>query len=419
MIQLAGLALRSLVNRRFSVMLTVLTIAISVALLLGVERLRMEAREGFLRTVSGTDLIVGARANPVQLLLYAVFRIGDATNNVSWESYRTFAERPNVAWTIPISLGDSHRGFRVVGTNHDYFEHLRFAGDRELAFVEGRRFEGLYDAVIGAEVAARLDYTVGQRIVVAHGTGQVNLAEHDDQPFTVVGVLARTGTPVDQSVHVSLEAIEAIHTNWRSGTRLGLAPTLEELERADLTPSTITAFYMGLGSRMQVFAVQRAINEYREEPLSAILPGVALNQLWQLMSVAERALLITAACVVLVGLLGMLTALLATLNERRREMAILRSVGARPGHVFGLLIAESTLLTLAGLALGVVLMYVGLYSLSGWLEARFGLFLSLGGLGAGEWRLLALVLAGSFVIGLLPAWLAYRRSVADGMSVRT
>ncbi|MFN7552232.1 MAG: ABC transporter permease, partial [Pseudomonadota bacterium] len=388
-------------------------------LLLGVERLRQEAREGFLRTVSGTDLIVGARANPVQLLLYSVFRLGDATNNVSWQSYRMVADDPRVAWTIPLSLGDSHRGYRVLGTSTAYFEHLRYAGDRGLEFAAGAPFAGLYDAVIGAEVARALRYAVGDRIVVAHGTGRATLAQHDDQPFTVVGILARTGTPVDQTVHVSLEALEAIHKNWRFGTRIGEAPTAEQLAAADLTPRSITAFYVGVERKLSTFAVQRMVNEYREEPLSAILPGVALQQLWNLLGGVERALLATAACVVLAGLLGMLTAVLATLNERRREMAILRSVGARPGHVLWLLLLESAFLTVLGVLAGLLLLQAGLAVAAPLLETRFGLFLSVGWPSAPEWRLLALVLGAGFAVGLVPAVLAYRRSVADGMTVRT
>lgn len=416
---LLRLAWQSLANRRFTAVLTVATIAISVMLLLGVERLRQEARSSFLRTLSGTDLIVGARANPVQLLLYSVFRLGDATNNVSWESYRMVADDPRVAWTIPLSLGDSHRGFRVLGTNTDYFAHLRFAGDRALAFEAGAPFGGLYDAVLGAEVARALGHSLGDPIVVAHGTGRATLAAHDDQPFRVAGILARTGTPVDQTVHVSLEALEAIHKNWRFGTRIGEAPTPEALAAADLRPRSITAFYVGVERKLATFAVQRMVNEYRREPLSAILPGVALQQLWSLLGGVERALLATAACVVLAGLLGMLTAVLATLNERRREMAILRSVGARPAHVLWLLVLESAFLTAMGVLAGIALLYVALAIGAPLVESRFGVFLSLAPPGVGEWRLVALVLGAGLLVGLLPAWLAYRRSVADGMTVRT
>jgi putative ABC transport system permease protein len=119
------LALRSLGNRRLTAILTILSIGLSVALLLGVEKVRSGARESFANTISGTDLIVGARGGGVQLLLYSVFRIGNASNNITWKSFQDVAARPEVAWIVPLSLGDSHRGFRVLGTTRDYFERYR------------------------------------------------------------------------------------------------------------------------------------------------------------------------------------------------------------------------------------------------------------------------------------------------------
>jgi putative ABC transport system permease protein len=413
---LLRLAWASLANRRFTALVTVATIALSVLLLLGVERLRNEARNSFLRTVAGTDLIVGARAHPVQLLLYSVFHLGDATNNVSWASYREIAEREDVAWTVPISLGDSHKGYRVVGTTLGFFEHVRTGGNRELRFAEGQAFDGLFEAVLGAEVAERLGYTLGDSIVLAHGTGTLNPNQHDDRPFTVVGVLARTGTPIDHSVHVSLEAIEAIHINWRAGTRIGRAP--DEIPPERLQPRSITAFFVGLESRMATFAVQRAVNEFRAEPLTAVLPGVALQQLWGMLGVVEKALMLTAACVVAAGLLGMLAALLGTLSERRREMAILRALGAGPGTVSALLLLEALLLTAVGLLLGLALLHGGLALMAPMIERASGIAVELGWPSLAEFKLLGLVLGAGVAVGLIPAFLAYRRSLADGMMVR-
>lgn len=413
---LLRLAWASLANRRFTALVTVATIALSVLLLLGVERLRNEARNSFLRTVAGTDLIVGARAHPVQLLLYSVFHLGDATNNVSWTSYREIAEREDVAWTVPISLGDSHKGYRVVGTTAGFFEHVRTGGNRELRFDQGQAFDGLFEAVLGAEVAERLGYTLGDSIVLAHGTGTLNPNQHDDRPFTVVGVLARTGTPIDHSAHVSLEAIEAIHINWRAGTRIGRAP--DEIPPERLQPRSITAFFVGLESRMATFAVQRAVNEFRAEPLTAVLPGVALQQLWGMLGVVEKALMLTAACVVAAGLLGMLAALLGTLSERRREMAILRALGAGPGTVSALLLLEALLLTAVGLLLGLALLHGGLALMAPTLERASGIAIELGWPSLAELKLLGLVLGAGVAVGLIPAFLAYRRSLADGMMVR-
>lgn len=414
-----SLAWKSLLNRRFTALLTVTSIALSVALLLGVERLRTEARVSFANTLSGTDLIVGARSGPVQLLLYAVFRIGDATNNISWKSYQEIAAHPKVSWTVPISLGDSHRGFRVLGTTPAYFEHYRYARDRQLEITEGRQFSDLYDAVLGAEVADKLGYRVGDAIVIAHGASDVSFARHDDKPFRVVGVLARTGTPVDRTLHVGLDAIEAIHIDWQSGAPMpGIAISVDQARSMDLTPKAITGALVGLKSKVATFQVQRFVNDYPEEPLSAILPGVALSQLWDLIGIAENALLIVSAFVVVVGLFGMLTALLTSLNERRREMAILRSVGARPGHVFALIMGEAGFLTLLGGLLGLALLYFLLLAGQPIIESRFGIFIEIGGPSAYEWILLGAVLGAGFLVGSVPSYRAYRLSLADGLSVR-
>ena len=413
------LALKSLRNRLATAALTAFTIGLSVALVLCVERVRTEARQSFASTVSGTDLIVGARSGPVNLLLYSIFHVGDATNNVSWQSYREIAAWPDVAWSVPISLGDSHRGFRVMGTTKDFFERYRYGARHPLAFAQGRAFDDLYDAVVGAEVARRLGYAPGQSIVLSHGTGRIAIAEHADKPFRIVGVLARTGTPVDASVLVSLEAIEAIHIDWQSGTRIpGASVGAEEARHQDLTPKTITAFLLGLKSRIATFAVQRDINDYDAEPLLAILPGVTLQQLWSLVGVAENALLAVSALVVLVGLAGMVTALMTTLGERRREMAILRALGARPRLVFGLLVLEATILTFAGILIGIALAYLAVALGQRIALDRLGLALSIAWPSAAEWAFLGAVLVAGFVAGSLPALLAYRRSLADGLTVR-
>lgn len=414
------LALQSLRNRSLTAALTVLSIAVSVMLLLGVEVVRNGARQSFTDTISGTDLVVGARSGSLQLLLYSVFRIGNATNNVTWASYEEIARQPEVAWSVPISLGDSHRGFRVLGTTPEYFQRYRYRQSRTLAFADGKPFADLFDAVIGADVAKALGYKVGSPIVIAHGLGSVSFVEHDDKPFRVVGVLEKTGTPVDKTVHVSLEAIEAIHVDWQSGARSpGESVSADEVRQMDLKPKTITAALLGLKSKIQTFRLQRAINEYPREALSAIIPGAALQELWSLVQVAETALTAVSWMVVATAILGMVTSILTTLNERRREMAILRSVGARPGTIVGLLAAEAGLLTLAGVAAGVGLLYLALIGVAPAIDRWYGLRLALEAPRWGEIQMLAGIVLVGFLAGLLPALKAYRLSLADGMTIKT
>lgn len=419
------LAARSLRNRRFTALITVLSIALSVSLLLGVERLRTEAKSAFANTISGTDLILGARSGGIQLLLYSVFHIGNASNNIGWDSYQAIANDPRVAWSVPLSLGDSHRGFRVVGTTTGFFKHYRYARDRQPEFAQGAMFDHVHDAVIGADVATRLGYGPGARIVLAHGAGEVSLTHHDDQPFTVVGVLAATGTPLDRSILVDLRGIEAIHEDWIGGRPVprlhhqhGADQDADHEDHEEHTPKTITAALLGLHSKVQTFRVQRAINDYGHEPLLAVLPQVALAELWQLMSVAENALRLVSAMVVLVGLAGMATALVSGLEERRREMSILRAVGARPHQVLTLIVGEAAVLTALGIALGIGLLTAALSLLSPWLASHYGLYPALFHVSTNEFALLGLILAAGLLVGLIPGYRAYRNSLIDGLTPR-
>ncbi len=356
---LIRLALASAWNRRLSLGLTLLAVLLATTMLLSVERVRHAARDGFAQSVSGTDLVVGARTSPVQLVLYAIFRLGESTNNLKWETYQAISANPAVAWSVPLTLGDSHRGYAVLGTTADYFRHYRYGDKQLLRLAEGVVFEKLFDAVLGAEVAEKLDYRIGEKITLSHGDVGLPGMDHGDKPFTVVGIIAPTGTPVDRTVHVGLRAIEAIHLDWAGGAPIpGLSITADVVTKFDLNPKTITAFLVGLRQRSEVFRIQRSINEFRDEALLAVMPGVALDQLWQTVGVVEKALLAVSWLVLAVGLAGLMAVMLAGLNERRREMAILRSVGAGPRHILFLLMLESFVVSLLGCVLGLVIGHV-------------------------------------------------------------
>jgi putative ABC transport system permease protein len=394
------------------------SIALSVILLLGVEQLRTQARESFAQSISGTDLVVGARTSPIQLMLYAVFRLGDATHNIRWSSFQAIARHPAVAWAVPISLGDSHRGFAVVGTTLDYFEHFRYGDGRSLAFAAGHPFADIFETVIGAEVARHLGYQVGDCVVLNHGTGGLGLSEHSDKPFKVAGILARTGLPVDRSVHVSLQAIEAIHLDWQGGAPLpGLSIPPEYVRKFDLAPKEITAALVGLKSRAGVFQVQRFINQYKAEPLLAVLPGVALDELWSIVNIVEKSLLAISILVVAVGLSGLVAVVLAGLGERRRELAILRSVGAGPRVVLILLAIEGAMVVLAGSLLGLAGLFAASVFAAPVLEAHLGISLR-AGISVETLELLLLVMATGFLASLIPGYRAYRLSLADGLTPR-
>jgi putative ABC transport system permease protein len=424
---LLAIAAQSAWNRRGTLGLVLLSIALATALLLGLERLRSDIRSSFSQAVSGTDLVVGARTGPVQLMLYAVFHVGSASQGVRISSLADVAAHRAVAWVVPLVLGDSHRGRPVLGTTPDYFKRFLYGNKQPLVFAQGRAFagdlDGLFEAVIGAEVADALGYRIGQRITLAHGLEEVHGDldhDHDDKPFSVVGVLARTGTPVDRTVHISLQAIEALHLDWQGGAPMpGMKIAPELARKFDLQPKQVTAALVGLKNRAAVFNVQSFVAGYAAEPLLAVMPAVALDELWQAVGLGEHALLAISGLVALVSLASLVAVVLAGLNERRRELAVLRAVGAGPRQVMVLLLAEGAWVTLCGALLGALAAALAVLLLGPWLQQRLGIRLQTAAPSATQWALFGAVVLAGMLASLVPGWRAYRLSLADGLSPRT
>ena len=414
---LLKLTLNSLYARLLTVSMTIFAISLSLMLYLSVEKLRSSAYTSFTNTISQTDLIVGSRTGSVQLLLYSIFRIGNATNNITWESYQDIIEKDEVKWAVPISLGDSHKGYRVMGTNKDFFKHYKYRGNKSLVIKDGKYFSDLYDVVLGFSVAEKLDYQINSSIIVSHGLK--SFTDHDDQPFKVSGILAKTGTPVDNTIIVSLKAIEAIHVDWSSGAKIpGQITPIDEIRKMDLATSNITAILLGIDSKLKIFQFQRWINEYPEEALTAILPGVALQELWRIVGVVENILLGISFVVILTTLMGMAAIVLSSLNERRREMAIWRAMGASPKIVIGLLMLEALIISCVSIFLSTFLLFILLYFLQPWIDTTYGILVTVEMFSLSDIYIFILFIFAAMFVSLIPALRAYWFSINDGMTVK-
>ena len=598
-----SLALKSLLNRKLTFFITLFSIAISVALLLGVQTLKTETNNSFMKSISGTDLIIGSRGASSQLLLSSVFHIGSTTNTIQYDTFKKISSSPAVDWAVPISLGDSHRGYTVMATDLSFFDHFSFANKQHLKVQSGEIDGDMFAVVIGAEVAKKLNYKIGDEVIVTHGGGEIEGHHHDNIPFYISAILALSFTAIDQTLVISLEAMEAMHTDNHG--HFGALPgekilphdeaaheehdehehhdeatheehdehehhdevthedhdehehhdeathaehdehdehehhdeathdehdehehhnkvtheehdkhehhdeatheehdehehhteatheghdehehhdevthedhdehehhdeathadhdkhehhdeathedhdqhehhdeaTHEEHDEHDheahnghaetqdqrvarllkIKPEKINAIFVGLTSPQAVLGMQSYVNNYPEEPLSAIIPALALQELWAFFSLAEVALNIVTVFVVLVGLLGMLSIILMSLNERRREMAILRSVGARPGHIFGLIIGEAGFVCFAGITLGVALLYLLLVILQSPLASYYGFYLDINMLTSNDLLILAIIQLSALLIALIPGWLIYKYSLSDGMNIK-
>jgi len=413
---LLRLALRSLRARRLSTTLTIFSIGLSVMLLVGVDRLRQATQVGFSGTLSHTDLIVGARGGGLPLLLSSIFHLGNASNNISWDTYQHFAHHPAVAWTIPISMGDSYHGYRVIATDQNFYQHYQYRRNQSLHFAQGHAPEEVFDVVVGAEVAAQIHDHMGQQIVLAHGVQEKSILNHQATPFTIVGILAPTATPVDRAVYITLLGDEAIHFGWSGGTPPAIGEAGPKLDVSKLKVDEITCFLLGAKSRVSTLHLQREINTYKPEPLTSIIPAYTLQELWSLFDYADTALSLVSGAVLVVGLLAMLIALYTVLNERRREIAILRAVGLHARQIFLLFVLESTLIAASGTALGIIAVYALLFGLRNTIEGRFGLPIALVGISTRvELYALATIVCGA-LLGIVPAWRAYRNSLVDALN---
>lgn len=409
------LAFASLWSRKFTSSLTVFSIALSVMLLVGVDRIRQGTQVGFEGTLSQTDLVVGARGGSLPLLLYAVFHIGTANNEISYDSYQHFAHHPAVLWTIPLSMGDSHRGFRVVATDDNFYEHYRYRGDRSLQLAQGTRAEGIFDAVLGSAVASQLHYHLGQKIVLSHGL-EGSFIKHTADPYTVVGILAHTATPVDRAIYITLWGDEAMHLGWQNGAPPLQAIPESQIHKSDLHIKSISAFLLRTRSRMSTLFLQREINTYKPEPLTAIIPAMTLEDLWSVLSAADIALSLVSGAVLVVGLLVMLTALYTALNERRREIAVLRTLGLNARQIFTLFILESTLISAVGAALGLAAVYAVLFAIRIPVENNYGIPLAMVGISSRVIDYMGAVVGAGALLGFIPAIRAYRNALVDGLN---
>jgi putative ABC transport system permease protein len=349
-------------------------------------------------------------------MLSSIFHIGYPSNAISWDTYQRFAHHPAVKWTIPLSQGDSHRGYRVIATDQNFYDHYQYRGNNHVSFKQGRAPTELFDVVLGAEVALRFRYTLGQKLTLSHGIEQKAIINHDRAPFSVVGILAPTATPIDRALYITLLGEEAMHFDWTDGTPPAIGEPERQLDASKLKVDQITSFLLATKSRVSTLYLQREINNYKPEPLTAIIPGLTLQQLWQILDYADTTLSIISAAVLVVGLLAMLIALYTALNERRREIAILRVVGLHARQIFALFIIESLVIAIVGTALGIAVVYGLLFLLRGYIENHFGLPIAAVGISIRVEIYAASTILGAALLGTIPAFRAYRNSLTDGLN---
>lgn len=413
-----SLLLKSIRSRIIPTSLVTISLMASMVLLLSIERIQQGAEEGFNQSISGVDAIIGPRSSSLELVLYTVFHLGRPTNNITTKTIDDMRLRSDISWLVPIALGDSHRGFRVVATESNYFEHIQYANNQSLTFSKGGVFSELSEAVVGSDVAEKLNYSIGSKIQITHGSIESTGNKHDDFSFKVVGVLNKTGTPIDQAVFLDLKGYELLHLGWQSGKKV---LSLEDIDLSSLpddalTPKTVTAAFVGLKSKLTLFNFSKSIREYPKEAISAIIPGIALSELWSIVGLVDKGFQLLSWIIIAISLIAMVTLIIASLDNRKQEMTIYRANGASPKFLAAMVIYESLVIGLVAIIGAVILVTIVTYFASNQLNLALGISPSFKWISLGEIQVFSIILLAGVLSSLIPAAMVFRKNLHQTLS---
>ena len=424
------IVLRSLALRRFSTTVTVTMVAVSVALLLVLLAMRDAGRAAFRRGTGNVHLLVSADSSPLVAVLNGMFYANAPSQPIDWAAYMKIREAFPWSWTIPTQLGDSFRGSPVMATSKEFFTSFEPVLGQPWTFVAGKAFEAPYEAVVGAEAARMHGLSVGSELVLAHGVGTASgqaAHEHEDHPVEVVGILAPTGSPHDRAIFTSLETGWCVHAEESRLKEAAAANPGEDdhghlhVDPEDLRDGEklITGILLRVPTRPgeQVSsALPVAFDLLRRQfPFTVAQPAQQVGRLFEIVSGVDTLFIAMAVAVMVAGALSVMLALYNSMDLRRRQVAILRVLGASRGRVFGLVLAESAIIGLLGSALGVALA-VGFGTVaSAELQRRVGLVID----PSMDLRTIVLCTAAATFLacaaGIVPALRAYRTPVVQGL----
>ena len=413
-----SLLLKSMRSRIIPTSLVTISLMASMVLLLSIERIQQGAEEGFNQSISGVDAIIGPRSSSIELVLYTVFHLGRPTNNITTKTVNDVKLRGDISWLVPIALGDSHKGFRVVATEPNYFEHIKYANSQPLVFSKGVAFAELSEAVLGSDVAEKLSYTVGSKIQITHGSVESIGSKHDDFSFMVTGILNKTGTPIDQAIFLDLKGYELLHLGWKSGKKIFNLDdiNLSSLPEDALIPKTVTAAFIGLKSKLTLFNFSKNIREYPKEAISAVIPGIALSELWSIVGLVDKGFQLLSWIIIAISLIAMVTLIIASLDNRKQEMTIYRANGASPKFLAMMVLCESLVIGLTAIVGAIILVTIVTYFATVQLNLALGISPSFKWISMGEITVFSFILLAGALSSLIPAVMVFRKNLHQTLS---
>ena len=408
----------SIRSRLLPTFLIISCLVSSMVLLLSIERIQNGTKQSFNYSISGVDSIIGPRSSSVALVLYTIFHIGKPTNNITYETFQYLKKRKDIDWIVPIALGDSYDEFRVIATTSDYFEKIKFGDNNKIKFNKGDNSLKLNNTIFGSDVAKKLNSKIGDKINIVHGSNADMGIEHDDLSFELSGILEKTGTPIDKLVFINLQGYELVHLGWKSGKKIFSLKNqdISKIDTDQLIPKTITAAFVGLKSKLTIFNFQKDIREYLEEPISAVIPSIALSELWSIVGVVDKGFKLLSWIVIVISLIAMITLIINSLENRKREMLIYRANGASPIDLSLMVVMEALFIGIVSIILALIFVSFISYFASSQLSIYFGISTNFNVLSFNEAIILSIILLAGVLSSLVPAIITYRKNINQTFS---
>lgn len=425
---------RSILTRLFSSATTILMVAVAVALMVVLLSMRDSGERAFERGSGNMHLLVSRDSSPMVSVLNGVFYANAPARPIAWREHLRLSDPDSptalpLEWAVPIQLGDSYRGLPVLATTPEFFTRFRPDPDTPWSLASGRFFERELEVVVGALAARNTGLQVGDTIYVTHGVPRataiggsdaaaVEPHVHTEFAFKVVGILAPTGSSHDRALFINLDSSWILHAHDR---RLALDPKAGVTTIADLTESDrlITGIYMRVLTRpgqSVSAALPQVFRMLRDDPsLTVASPTDQIRQLFSIVSNIDQIFVAMAAVVMVSSGIAIMLALYNSMEQRRRQIAVLRVLGCSRPRIFGLIVTESAVLGVAGAALGIGLALAGGRIVATIMKQRLGLVVEPDLPLAETMGVVVATIALAAAAGIVPAVMAYRTPVAKNL----
>jgi putative ABC transport system permease protein len=450
---LMKIVMKNMRQRALATWLTGTSVALGVALAIAIILIKQGVQQRFEQGTVGYEMVVGAKGSPLQLVLNTVYNLDISPGNISWKLFEQLRADPRVKLAVPFSVGDNFHGFRIVGTTDAFFKDFEFEPGQKPELAAGRVFtfseaalksafqeaaerakerearergeevkpppapEGTpvnrpFEAVIGSTVARETGLQIGQTFIAAHGVQPSAEAKlHTENPWTVVGILKPTRTAADRAIYINLDSFYHIEGHE---LRAPTGPVKEEEKDNDPDPGQVSSIVLKLRSPIHAFPLYREIND-RQDAMAAF-PAAEIRKLFSIVGNIDRLLFAQAILVLVVAGVAIAVSIYNSMSERRREIAILRALGARRATIFSIVLLEAMTICIIGAAVGLLGGHLVVAAANGALYRASGFVIPAFHMQALEWYILSVAVILGAISGIGPAWGAYRTDVARNLA---